>query len=218
MTKILLVDDHRLVRNGIRLIIDTHDKLSVVAEVDSAEDALMYLENNILPDLVLTDLNMQGMDGITFIRMAKKIYPDVRFALLSMVEEPNEVAEAFRSGADGYLSKGGDYDEILFGLLRLSQGHKYLMTNFGLRFMENFDVESSTSVDVASRLSQYEITEREFAVLELIAQGFTAVEIADKIFLSKRTVEGHRQNLIDKAGVKNTAHLVKFAFERGILN
>jgi YesN/AraC family two-component response regulator len=72
MTKILLVDDHRLVRNGIRLIIDTHDKLSVVGEVDSAEDALIYLEQNALPDLVLTDLNMQGMDGVSFIRMAKK--------------------------------------------------------------------------------------------------------------------------------------------------
>ena len=85
MTKILLVDDHRLVRNGIRLIIDTHDKLTVVDEVDSAEDALIYLEQNTLPDLVLTDVNMLGMDGISFIRMAKKIYPDVKFAILSMI-------------------------------------------------------------------------------------------------------------------------------------
>jgi len=218
MTKILLVDDHRLVRNGIRLIIDSHDKLSVAEEVDSAEDALIYLEQNTLPDLVLTDLNMQGMDGMSFIRMAKKIYPDLRFAVLSMIEEPTEVAEAFRSGADGYLSKGGDYDEIVFGLLRLSQGHRYLMTNFGLRFMENFDVESSTDIDVASRLAQYEISEREFAVLELIAQGFTAVEIADKIFLSKRTVEGHRQNLMDKTKSKNTADLIRFAFQQKLLS
>jgi DNA-binding NarL/FixJ family response regulator len=218
MTKILLVDDHRLVRNGIRLIIDTHDKLSVVAEVDSAEDALVYLEQNTLPDLVLTDVNMLGMDGISFIRMAKKIYPEVKFAILSMIEELVQVVEAFRAGADGYLSKGGDYDEILFGLLRLAQGHKYLMTNFGLRFMENFDVESSTTVDVSSRLTKYEISEREFAVLELIAQGFTAVEIADKIFLSKRTVEGHRQNLMDKTKSKNTADLIRFAFQQKLLS
>ncbi|MDN6918136.1 response regulator transcription factor, partial [Enterococcus faecium] len=117
-----------------------------------------------------------------------------------------------------YLSKGGDYDEILFGLLRLSQGHKYLMTNFGLRFMETFDVESSATVDVASRLAHYEITEREFAVLELIAQGFTAVEIADKIFLSKRNVEGHRQNLMDKTKSKNTADLIRFAFQQKLLS
>ncbi|OJZ00096.1 response regulator transcription factor [Sphingobacterium sp. 40-24] len=218
MTKILLVDDHRLVRNGIRLIIDTHDKLTVVAEVDSAEDALIYLEQNTLPDLVLTDVNMLGMDGISFIRMAKKIYPDVKFAILSMIEEPAQVAEAFRSGADGYLSKGGDYDEILFGLLRLAQGHKYLMTNFGLRFMEDYNVESSATVDVGSRLAQYEISDREFAVLELIAQGFTAIEIADKIFLSKRTVEGHRQNLMDKTKSKNTADLIRFAFQQKLLS
>lgn len=216
MTKILLVDDHRLVRNGIRLIIDSQDKFSVIGEVDSAEDALIYLEQNTLPDLVLTDVNMQSMDGLSFIRVAKLIYPQLRIAILSMVDKPNYIAEAFRCGADGYLSKGGDYDEILFGLLRLSQGHKYLMTSFGLQFMRNYDGEISMTTD-ASRIAHYDISEREFKVLELISRGFTAMEIADKIFLSKRTVEGHRQNLMDKTKSKNTADLIRFAFQNKLL-
>ncbi|WP_312398914.1 response regulator transcription factor [Sphingobacterium sp.] len=217
MTQILLVDDHHVVRTGLRMLLESDEKLVVTDEVGSAEDALVYLENSKTPNLVLTDLQMKEMDGISLIKVLKKIYPEVKVAVLSMSEEPNIVVEAFDAGADGYLSKAADYTEILFGIQQIAGGNRYMTTSISQSFMRDYKNFTPIAVDIGAKLKQYDISDREFAVLELIAEGLTNGEIADKIFLSKRTVEGYRQHLMEKTNTRNTAQLVRFAFQNNLL-
>lgn len=217
MIEILLVDDHHLVRNGLCLLLDSHAKLSIGAELGSAEEALVYLEKNKKPDLILTDIHMHAMDGISFVRIVKKLYPEVKIAILSMVEDKAKVTEAFDFGVDGYLSKGTDYDELLFGILQIAQGNKYLTASISLRFLEDYRDNEPVIVDQADLLQHYYISERELAVFKMISEGYTNAEIADKMFLSKRTVEGHRQHLMEKTNTKNTADLVRFGFQNRLL-
>ncbi len=217
MIEILLVDDHHLVRNGLCLLLDSHAKLSIRAELGSAEEALVYLEKNKKPDLILTDIHMHAMDGISFVRVVKKLYPEIKIAILSMVEDKAKVTGAFDSGVDGYLSKGTDYDELLFGILQIAQGNKYLTASLSLRFLEDYRDNRPVVVDQADLLQRYDISERELEVFKMISEGYTNAEIADKVFLSKRTVEGHRQHLMEKTNTRNTADLVRFGFQNRLL-
>lgn len=218
MFKILLVEDHILVRNGIRLILDSHADIEIIGEADDGIQALEFLENNELPGLILTDVDMPRMDGIALISKVKMKFPEIRIAVLSMIDESTTVIEAFRAGAVGYLSKSSDYQELLNGVLQVAQGKRYLSVSIGLALLDNFQVAQPSFIDKDAIFQRYDISDRELSVLELIAQGFTNSEIADQIFLSKRTVEGYRQQLIEKTKTKNTADLVRFAFQNRLLH
>ncbi len=165
----------------------------------------------------MTDIHMHAMDGISFVRVVKKLYPEIKIAILSMVEDKAKVTGAFDSGVDGYLSKGTDYDELLFGILQIAQGNKYLTASLSLRFLEDYRDNRPVVVDQADLLQRYDISERELEVFKMISEGYTNAEIADKVFLSKRTVEGHRQHLMEKTNTRNTADLVRFGFQNRLL-
>jgi len=217
MYKILLVDDHTLVRNGFRLILESHKQLSIVGEAGDGVQALEFLDKSETPDLIITDLKMEEMSGITLIHKVKAKYPKIDVAVLSMIEDNNTVAEAFRAGAVGFLSKNSDYDELVQGIFNILQGKRYISMEIGLSLLDHFQLNSPIYIDTEAIFHRYDISERELMVLELISRGFTNAEIADQIFLSKRTVEGHRQQLIDKTKTKNTADLVRFAFQNKLL-
>lgn len=217
MYKILLVDDHTLVRNGFRLILESHKQLSIVGEAGDGVEALEFLDKSETPDLIITDLKMKEMSGITLIHKVKAKYPEIDVAVLSMIEDNNTVAEAFRAGAVGFLSKNSDYDELVQGIFNILQGKRYISMEIGLSLLDHFQLNRPIYIDKEAIYHRYDISERELTVLELISRGFTNAEIADQIFLSKRTVEGHRQQLIDKTKTKNTADLVRFAFQNKLL-
>ncbi len=217
MYKILLVDDHTLVRNGFRLILESHKQLSIVGEVGNGIEALEFLDKSETPDLIITDLKMEEMSGITLIHKVKANYPEIDVAVLSMVEDNNTVADAFSAGAVGFLSKNSDYDELVQGIFNILQGKRYISMEIGLSLLDHFQLNRPIYIDKEAIYHRYDISERELMVLELISRGFTNAEIADQIFLSKRTVEGHRQQLIDKTKTKNTADLVRFAFQNKLL-
>ncbi|WP_411973654.1 response regulator [Sphingobacterium sp. Lzh-3] len=217
MYKILLVDDHTLVRNGFRLILESHKQLSIVGEVGNGIEALEFLDKSEAPDLIITDLKMEEMSGITLIHKVKANYPEIDVAVLSMVEDNNTVADAFSAGAVGFLSKNSDYDELVQGIFNILQGKRYISMEIGLSLLDHFQLNRPIYIDKEAVYHRYDISERELMVLELISRGFTNAEIADQIFLSKRTVEGHRQQLIDKTKTKNTADLVRFAFQNKLL-
>lgn len=217
MYKILLVDDHTLVRNGFRLILESHKQLSIVGEAGDGVEALAFLDKSETPDLIITDLKMEEMSGITLIHKVKAKYPEIDVAVLSMIEDNNTVAEAFRAGAVGFLSKNSDYDELVQGIFNILQGKRYISMEIGLSLLDHFQLNGPIYIDKEAIYHRYDISERELMVLELISRGFTNAEIADQIFLSKRTVEGHRQQLIDKTKTKNTADLVRFAFQNKLL-
>lgn len=217
MYKILLVDDHTLVRNGFRLILESHRQLSIVGEAGDGVQALEFLDKSETPDLIITDLKMEEMSGVTLIHKVKAKYPEIDVAVLSMIEDNNTVAEAFRAGAVGFLSKNSDYDELVHGIFNILQGKRYISMEIGLSLLDHFQLNRPIYIDTEAIYHRYDISERELMVLELISRGFTNAEIADQIFLSKRTVEGHRQQLIDKTKTKNTADLVRFAFQNKLL-
>ncbi len=218
MIKILLVEDHMVVRNGIKLLLESQDGFEVVGEASNGKEALQFLNSNPVPDIVLTDISMEEMDGIELLHELKKHYPSIKVVILSMLNQINYVVEAFESGLAGYLVKNVGYNELLFGLNHIANGGRYMSEEIAMILWDQVRSGQSYAQVSGELQTDFDISDRELEVLKLIAEGYTNIEIADKIFLSKRTVEGHRQNLIDKAGVKNTAHLVKFAFERGILN
>ncbi|WP_312189566.1 response regulator transcription factor [Sphingobacterium sp.] len=218
MIKVLLVEDHMVVRNGIKLLLESQDGFEVVGEASNGKEALDYLAANPVPDIVLTDISMDEMDGIELLQILNKQYSSIKVVILSMLNQINYVIEAFEYGLAGYLVKNVGYNELLFGLNHIANGGKYMSEEIAMILLDQVKSGQSYAQALPEGLqANFDISERELEVLQLIAEGYTNIEIADKIFLSKRTVEGHRQNLIEKAGVKNTAHLVKFAFERGIL-
>ncbi|MNK10834.1 Response regulator UvrY [compost metagenome] len=218
MIKILLVEDHMVVRNGIKLLLESQEGFEVVGEASNGKEALNFLSANPVPDIVLTDISMDEMDGMELLQVLNKQYSSIKVVILSMLNQINYVIEAFEYGLAGYLVKNVGYNELLFGLNHIANGGRYMSEEIAMILLDQVRSGQSYAQIPGELQTDFDISERELEVLKLIAEGYTNVEIADKIFLSKRTVEGHRQNLIDKAGVKNTAHLVKFAFERGILN
>ena len=218
MIKILLVEDHMVVRNGIKLLLESQEGFEVVGEASNGKEALDFLSTNPVPDIVLTDISMDEMDGMELLQILNTQYSSIKVVILSMLNQINYVIEAFESGLAGYLVKNVGYNELLFGLNHIANGGRYMSEEIAMILLDQVRSGQSYAQIPGEMQTDFDISERELEVLKLIAEGYTNVEIADKIFLSKRTVERHRQNLIDKAGVRNTAHLVKFAFERGILN
>lgn len=215
--KILLVEDHMVVRNGIKLLLESQDDFVVVGEASDGNEALQLLANELLPDMILTDISMDHMDGMELLRVIRARYPSIKVVILSMLNQIHYVIESFELGLSGYLLKNVDYNELLFGLKHVASGGQYISAEISMTLLDQV-ISGENYTDLAnSTLPEFDISERELEVLKLIADGFTNVEIADKIFLSKRTIEGHRQSLIEKLNVKNTAELVKVAFKSGIL-
>ncbi|MDR2270771.1 MAG: response regulator transcription factor [Sphingobacterium sp.] len=218
MIQLMLVDDHHLVRNGFRLILESQKDMAVLADVESGEMALDFLTRNQAPNLILTDVKMEEMDGISLITHIKEKYPQIKILALSMLNDIQTVSDVLNAGGDGYLVKDSSADEVLFGIRQIANGEKYLSVSLGISCVENYRQYIANTPDKGYVLAKYDISERDLAVLELISEGYTNAEIADRIFLSKRTVEGHRQRLIEKTHTRNTAGLVRFGFYHMLLH
>ncbi|MDR6734575.1 response regulator transcription factor [Sphingobacterium sp. 2149] len=215
--KILLVEDHMVVRNGIKLLLESQGEFKVIGEASDGTEALSQLADGVVPDIVLTDVSMELMDGMELLKNIRQKYPFVKVVILSMLSQIRYVVEGFKNGLSGYLLKNIDYNELLFGLKHVAEGGRYISEEISLALLEQVSSDRLYNDDGANIILELDLNERELEVLKLIADGFTNLEIADKIFLSKRTVEGYRQNLLDKTKVKNTAELVKYAFQHGLL-
>lgn len=216
MLKIILAEDHVIVRNGIKLLLETQEGIEVIAEADNGQEVLDIIGSGTVPDIVLTDINMPEMDGISLIRELKTSYPAIKVIVLSMLDNEKYIAQAFIEGSHGYLLKNVNENEMLFALKTVAAGTRYLCVELTEKLLEQFI--HTLSVQTEQEGNQIDLSMREIEVLHLVAEGFTNQEMADKLFLSKRTIEGHRQMLIDKTGSKNTAALIRFAVVNGFLN
>jgi DNA-binding NarL/FixJ family response regulator len=216
LIKVLLAEDHNIVRNGIKSLLDNEPGIQVVAEATNGREALTRIEDGLEADLILADINMPDMTGLELVKSLKNAsFSHVKVLLLSMLDHENYIMESINIGASGYLLKNVSKDEMLFAIKHVSAGNQYICSElaFKLLYKLSHTPELHHDPKVASTLSK-----REMEVLSLIAQGHTNTEIADMLFTSRRTVEGHRQNLIEKTGVKNTAALIRFAIKTGIIN
>ncbi|TDQ11812.1 response regulator transcription factor [Pedobacter metabolipauper] len=212
MLEVLLAEDHNIVRNGIRMLLETDKTINIVAEATNGKEVLEHIANGKKIDIVLADINMPELDGISLIRELKLVSPKTRVVILSMHDNEKYVFQAFIEGASGYLLKNVSADELLFSLKHVNTGNKYLCSELAIKIMGRQIQNSSSGLEFAAEFSP-----REIEVLLLIAEGHTNHEMSEKLFISKRTIEGHRQSLIDKTGSRNTAALIRFAVSNGII-
>ncbi|WP_185211679.1 MULTISPECIES: response regulator transcription factor [Sphingobacterium] len=214
--KILLAEDHLVVRNGIKLLLNSQTNFNVVADVSNGMDALQTLSSDVEVDVVITDLGMNNLDGLQLIQEVTAKYPHIKVIVLTMLDCEQHMFKAFEYGAKGYLVKNVGSDELIFCINHVAQGGKYLCEELAIGFI-NSGIEKNRNKDLEFDPVALDLTSRELEVLELLGEGLTNLEISKKLFLSKRTVEGHRQNLIDKTKSKNTPALIKYAVLNGLI-
>jgi DNA-binding NarL/FixJ family response regulator len=215
MLKILLAEDHNIVRNGIKMLLETESSIQVVGEMINGLEVLEYLDSGGRADIVLTDINMPDLDGISLTREVRNRFPEVKVVILSMHDNEKYISQAFMEGAVGYLLKNISAEELVFSLKHVEIGKKYLCAELGVNMLNKLIKSGGMDQDLAP--SDMEFSTRELEVLHLIGEGLTNLEMADKLFISKRTVEGHRQSLLDKTGSRNTATLIRYAATTGLL-
>lgn len=204
---IFIVDDHQMVIDGLRLIIDTIEGFDIVGESTSALHALDVLAT-VNADILLTDVSMPEMSGIELTRLVKKKYPHIRIIALSMFSESQVVAEMIDAGISGYILKNTGKQELIEALNKVASGQNYFGQDITLQLMKSF----KRSQDETSRL-----TDREIEIIRMIEQDFGNKQIADMLFISERTVETHRKNILRKTNTQTVVGLLKYAYERKII-
>lgn len=217
MIKIVLTEDHKIVRSGIKSLLEKESDIEIVAEASNGAELLELFNGPVDANevLLITDVNI-GVNGIDLIPGLLEIYPNLKTVILTMLSNEKYVLKAFKSGANGYMLKNVGSEELLFGIRHIvNHGRRYICNELS---MELLDRQLSRSYVFRDDLPEVDLSKREMEILSLIAEGFTNQEIADRIFTSKRTVEGHRQNLIDKTQSRNSAALIRYAVLRGIVN
>ena len=207
---ILIVDDHKIVRDGIRSLIENEEHLVIVGEAANGKEAIDAAES-ITPDLIIMDINMPQMDGIEATRAIKKIHPSIKVLALTMVVESYQIRNMIEAGASGYILKSSNQEELINAITEVDKGNVHFSDEATKAILEEM-----VNPNLNASKNEFEITDREKDVLKLIVDEFTNQEIADKLFISVRTVDAHRRNLLQKIGAKNTAGLVKYAIENGI--
>ncbi|KIA94231.1 hypothetical protein OC25_09855 [Pedobacter kyungheensis] len=213
MINIILADDHNIIRASLKALIEKYEGIKVIAEVSDGSAVLDLLEKGIKADIILSDIVMPKLDGIALTSTIKeKGYP-VKVVVLSILDDEKYASNAFMSGAFAYLSKDIEEDELLFCLQHVMKGKRYLSSDLCISILERFN--SQLNMLAQNMSNGISFSEREINVLKLIADGLTNQEIADKLYLSRRTVESQREALISKTGTKNSASLVRFAMRNG---
>jgi len=213
MIKILIAEDHQIVGNGIKPMLEKEADFKIVGEASNGLEALSLLKSGVRTDIILTDISMPEMDGMTLSNQLRSHYPDIKVIILSTMDHEKYIFDAFNLGIKGYLLKNITIEELVFSIRHVMAGYQLICAKLGMQMLNR-----AAKTEVTPNNSSYlNITAREREILLLTADGYTNNEIADKLFTSKRTVEGHRQSLIKKTGAKNTAALIKLAFRTGIL-
>ncbi|GAB3296100.1 response regulator transcription factor [Hymenobacter humi] len=217
MIRVFLVDDHPIVRDGIRSLLDREPGLQVVGTAGNGQELLDKLPDT-PTDLVLIDVNMPVLDGYATTLRLREEFPDVKVLALSMLVEELYIGRMLDAGASGYLLKSTGKEEIIHAIRTVMDGKQFLCSEIGLAMLHKVLEWSSTGGTPAAAAQKSPLlSKREMEVLQLIAEGLTNAEIADQLFTSKRTVETHRQNILEKTQAKNTAALVKIALADGLI-
>jgi len=211
--KILLADDHKIVRDGIKLMLEPQAGIDVVDEAENGEKALDILKDQFV-DIVVMDINMPVMDGITATKKIKEKFPDVKVLALTMSNDDLHIRQMIQAGASGYIMKSAGRQELKEAINAIMEGKHYFSDEATESIMMDLVKGKGKSTDP----DPIHITDRELEILELIVQEHTNQEIAEKLFISSRTVDAHRRNLLQKTGARNTAGLVKYAFQHNLIS
>lgn len=215
MIRILIVDDHAVVRSGLLLLLDGKHGMKVVGEAADGDEAIR-MAKELKPDVVLMDLSMpHGKDGLTATSELKKQLPDTAVLILTMHDDDEYLFRAIQVGASGYILKSAPHEELLTALHSVAAGNAYLYPTATKRLM----TEYMEKVKQGEHTGAYEsLSEREKEILSWIAKGYSNKEIAEQLMISVKTVETHKSNVMEKLSLKTRPELVKFALKKGLLN
>lgn len=210
---ILLVDDHDIVRDGIQMLLEDEVGFKIAAEAENGDEALEACEEHDI-DLIIMDINMPGMNGIEATEKIKETYPEIKVLALTMMDEDQHIRQMIEAGASGYILKSSDKIELVKAISTIIDGKHYFSDDATQSVM--MDLVKGTTENQQSDPGN--ITDREKEVLELIVQQYTNQEIAEELYISTRTVDAHRRNLLQKTGSKNTAGLVTYAIKHDLVD
>lgn len=211
--KLLIADDHEIFRDGIALMLSKQSDIKLIGQAEDGLE-LIQLEKELNPDVIITDIKMPRMDGIDATKQLVKGNPEVKIIALSMFDEENLIIDMLEAGAKGYLLKNADKHEIIDAIFSVFEGNTYYCRSTSGKL---------ASLIVKSRFNPYKkaeqisLSDRETEIIKLICLQNTTQEIGDKLFLSKRTVEGYRTKILEKIGAKNIAGIVMYALKSGLV-
>lgn len=212
--RLMVVDDHPIVTEGVKIMVFGTGDIEFIGSACDGKELFAFLQRDI-PDVLLLDLGLSGQSGIEITRELMVVYPGIRVIIFSADTEEATVVSALEAGARGYLSKDVGRDELIKGIRAVADGQEFLgglisrkVIHSYLRFMKSTGVES--------RRLHPELSDREKEVVGLIAEGFTYKEIGERLFISARTVEAHRNNIMSKLELKTVADLIKYSIRQGI--
>ncbi|MFW5886238.1 MAG: response regulator [Bacteroidota bacterium] len=211
--QVVIVDDHTLFRKGLNALIEHIPNVVVVGEASNGLDFLELLKVK-KPDLVLMDINMPKMNGIEATREAIKKYPGLNVIALSMYGDELYYHKMIEAGVKGFLLKDADCSELEDAIFHVINGRNY----FSQELLQNVIASLENKKDMNEPISKIKLSKREIQVVSLICMGLSTQQIAEKLFLSKRTVDRHRENLLLKTGCRNTASLVMYAIKNKLVN
>ena len=214
--KILLVDDHTMLREGLSFMLSKEPGIQIVGGVSNGEEAVNSLKDY-NPDVILMDIMMGGMTGIEATRWIKEQQPAIKVIIISSEVKKEFVSAGIKCGIDGYLPKDADKETLMEAIKAVSQGEKYFNKAITNLIIEDYYNSEKTGRKSRPKVS-IGLTKREYEVLEQVASGKSNQEVADTLFISIKTVETHKTNILEKLGLRNTAELVKYAIKNNIIS
>lgn len=212
--KVLLADDHQVIREGLRMLLNAQDGVEVIGEADSGRKIIALLQK-IVPDVIVMDVSMPELNGIDATARIRKDYPSVKILALSMHTDRRFIEGMLKAGASGYLVKDCAATELVSAIELITTGDIYLSPRIAGKIVKRYLIHSQISTKATGGET---LTSREREILQLIAEGNDSKQIAFELCLSPKTVETHRRNIMEKLNIHNVAKLTKFAIKEGITN
>ncbi len=223
--RLMLVDDHEIVRTGLRSFLESQAGFEVIAEAGSGEQAIQLAPEE-QPDVIIMDITMEGMDGLEATRQLKKVHPDCHVLALTIHQDKQYFFEMLASGATGYVTKQAAAEELITAIRSVADGHVYLQPALARFLLEDYQ-RLLKHISPEERIVQSQETEekdlevlskRERQVLEAVAQGLTSPQIGEKLGISPKTVSRHRERIMNKLNLHSATELVKFAIRTGLID
>jgi len=205
---VLIVDDHTILRQGLRALINSHDGIRVIGEAENGKVAIDFLDKE-YADVIIMDIDMPILNGLDATRRIKKYYPKAKVIMLSMYDDDEYIRSSYANKADGFLVKHSASDEVMNAIEHVTRSKEFYCptkSDIFLQELQNNDL-----------MNDNELTFREVEILQLISEGNTSKQISENLFISERTVGKHRQNIMDKLNIHDIPSLMRYALEKGII-
>ncbi|MBU1036143.1 MAG: response regulator transcription factor [Actinobacteria bacterium] len=212
--RLMIVDDHTIVRKGIRSLLENNEKIEIVGEAKNGNEAIDKFRQ-VIPDIVLMDIAMPILNGMEATRQIKKQFPEVKVLILSMYNNEEYIMNCLEFGASGYMNKQTSPEDLILAINTVYKGEYFVSPSFSKEVIKKY-IEIIKDID--KKANYKELTNREREILQLIAESYSNKEIAKLLYISVKTVETHRTHLMDKLDIHNSVELTKYAIRKGIIS